>query len=693
MQGAQWKRRVLSIRETFFFNVIHNGFASVMPIFLVGAIACAVVYLPIPIWQEWMQGELSFVAALFNGIHNATYGTVSLCLVVSLSTYYAMEKNQKIEDILLYVLVALVAFSTQLNIGKDYFSLDMLGIKSCFSSVFVTMTACWMYSHLSKVKALTLSKYTSGMDLICAKALSVLLPLAIIASVFVLCSEILYQAFSIENIQGVVYKAIFWIFDHTSSEFLRGLMYTLLLHILWLSGCHGSQIMELVVEPYFATVGDGVIFSKSFLDTYVVMGGCGTTVCALFAILFFVKRKRLRNMARLAAFPAVFNVNEVLTFGIPIVLNPIMAIPFLLTPTLCYCMAYLANYLHLVPKLSNEIFWTTPVLFSGYVGTGSIAGSLLQLVLIVLGIAIYTPFLKLNEQVQEESTKLRISQLVKHMQQMEEEGETPDFLQNASREGIVARMLLADLKQAVKRNELFLVYQPQVSYDGRCFGAEALLRWEHKEYGFIYPPLIIYLAKSGGILPELENNIFDMAASAMQQIEQQYGDEYKISVNITASSLRWDIEGCMEQNLKKYNIVPAHMWVEITEQDVITNAEIAERKLQNIKGTGHKLLVDDFGMGHTSLTYLQSELFDVVKLDGSLVRNLTSSETNQKIVASVVELGNKLGLQIIAEYVENEEQRELLHSLGCEWYQGYLYSKPIGLEELIAFMKNYNGKS
>lgn len=693
MQSEKYMKQIIKIQETFFFRVIHNGFAAVVPVFLVGAIACALVNLPFPIWQEWMNGELSFLAGLCNAVHNATYGTVSLCLVVSLSAYYAMEKNLKLEDIVMYIIVSLAAFSTQLNIGTEYFSVEMLGIKSCFSAVFITMCACWMYSRLSKIRALSFSKYTLGMNYICAKAIHALLPMAVILMIFAGCNAVLSHFFAVQNIQGIVYQLIFWMFDHISSEFLRGLIYTLMLHVLWLSGCHGNQVMELVVEPYFANVGGDIIFSKSFLDTYVVMGGCGTTICALFAILLFVKkRKRLDNIAKMAVFPAVFNINEVLVFGIPIVLNPVMAIPFLLVPALSYCVAYLASYLQLVPAISNQVFWTTPVIFSGYAGTGSVVGALLQFILIIMGVAIYTPFLRFNEKIQEEMTRGQIERLVKDMQKKEEEQETLEFFQETNHQGIVTRMLFADLKQALKDGELYLLFQPQVDYNKHCLGAEALLRWEHKEYGFIYPPLIIYLAKAGGILPKLEEQIFDMAARAMGRIEEEYDGAYKISVNITAASLRWDIEKCIDKVLERYGIAPDRMWIEITEQDAFNNSDMAERKLKRLKEAGHRLLVDDFGMGHTSLTYLQSELFDVVKLDGSLVKDLAAKETNQKIVSSVLELGDKLGLNLIAEYVEDEEQKELLHRLGCDWYQGYLYSKPVAIEELIVFMKEYNRK-
>lgn len=211
-------------------------------------------------------------------------------------------------------------------------------------------------------------------------------------------------------------------------------------------------------------------------------------------------------------------------------------------------------------------------------------------------------------------------------------------------------------------------------------------------YGFIYPPLIVYLAKQGNILPDLERRIFDMAAAAIQKTSQEYDGSFKISVNITAKSLLWDVEACIDECIKKYEIQPETMWLEITEQDMITNADFVIDKLKRLKNCGHVLLIDDFGMGHTSLIYLQSNYFGVVKLDGSLVKHLLDNPTNQKIVASIVELGRELGVKVIAEYVETEEQCQKLQELGCIWYQGYLFNKPVALDEFIAYMKECNCK-
>ena len=207
---------------------------------------------------------------------------------------------------------------------------------------------------------------------------------------------------------------------------------------------------------------------------------------------------------------------------------------------------------------------------------------------------------------------------------------------------------------------------------------------------WIYPPLIIYLAKEGGVLQQLEEKIIDMVARSISRTAGRYDGDFKISFNITGKSLLWDIESCIDNALKKYSIPAERMWIEITEQDVISKSDEVVGTLRRLKAKGHTLLIDDFGMGHTSLLYLQSGFFGVVKLDGSLVRNIVHSETNRNIVDSIVALGNKLGIKVIAEFVETQEEVDVLHSLGCCWYQGYLYSKPVSFEQFISYLCRTN---
>ena len=686
-------RFVLKLKEKFFFSVIYHGFVYIIPLLLVGATACALMNLPIQRYQDFITGEgANLFYRMLNLVYSSTFGCFSLALVISLSASFAMEKGEKAEDIIIYIVISLAAFATQLNIGTENFASDILGVQGCFTAVFVTCLTCYIYFRIYKNKRMCLNQYTVGMERICAQSMNAILPMFVIVGGFSLLNQILFELFGVHNIQGIVYKALFIIFDHVHSEFAMGFAYTFLLHLMWILGFHGSHMLEVVVPNYFSEVGEGIVFSKSSFDTFVVMGGCGTTICVLIIILLFYRKKRLGNIGKISAFTVIFNANEVLNFGMPIMLNPIFAIPFLITPVVAYCISYFAIYFNLVPPVTRQIIWTTPIIASGYMATDSIRGSILQIVIIIIGCAIYYPFIKINEKIQAMYLKRQIGKLVEEQKRKENENEPLDFLQRTDNYGMVSRMLLKDLEVAIDNDEIYMLFQPQIDEKGRCMGAEALVRWEHQEYGFIYPPLIIYLAKEGKILSELEKKIFEMAASAIRKTTDNYDGEFKISVNITAKSFAWDIEEWINHCLEKYNIPPEKMWIEITEQDVLTNAEMVVEKLKRLKQVGHTLLIDDFGMGHTSLVYLQSNYFDVVKLDGSLVWDILENTTDQKIVASVVELGQKLGVDVIAEYVETEEQREKLKELGCYWYQGYLFSKPIKLDEFIQWMKQCNEK-
>ena len=254
--------------------------------------------------------------------------------------------------------------------------------------------------------------------------------------------------------------------------------------------------------------------------------------------------------------------------------------------------------------------------------------------------------------------------------------------------GHVARRLAVELVDAIQHQELYLMYQPQVNCEGVCVGVEALIRWNHPELGFIYPPLIIELAKEKHVLYLLEQYIFDTAAATAEKLKPYAGEEFKVSVNITNESLEWDgIEQCIDDTVAKYDIPSEWFCLEITEQDALsTSIDIAD-KIKNIKAKGHKFLIDDFGMGHTSMAYLQTNYFDVVKLDGSLTRDVLCNERNSDIIGSIVYLSKSLHFKIIAEYVEDENQRDELKRLGCDAFQGYLYSKPLEEDALLTWMK------
>lgn len=683
------KQITFKIENNIFLTIIRNGLTMMIPLVLIGGISCAFINLPF-INYDSLSPLLKQLYIVLDAIYQGTFGLFSLALVIALSLCYGMENNETTDKVGLYIIVALGSYSAQLHFASEHFNFEALGAKGSFSAIFITMFSCFCYDKIKRITIFSLKKYSLGMNVICTNAINTLIPMALVICLVVKLTQLLYFLTGVRNLNELFTNTSCNLFANIDNNFSSGLLYTFLLHLLWICGFHGSHVLEPVAQGMFSVVTENIIFSKSFFDTYVVMGGCGTTICVLLVLLFFFRKDRMSNYAKLASPTVIFNLNEVLNFGIPIVLNPILAIPFILTPIVIYTLAYWVTYIGLVPPIIHEVAWSTPFILSGYLGTGSIRGSLLQIVCIMIGMAIYYPFIQMHKQVQETIAKEKLNIIINDLQNEELMNEVPQFLTRADSQGQIFRMLLEDLKTSIKQKKLFLLYQPQMDDTGKCLGAEALLRWIHPLYGFIYPPLIIHLAKEGGILQQLEQYIFDIAGAAIKKTSQEYDGDFKISINITGKSLLWDIETCIDSCLRKYDIPAEYMWLEITEQDVISNADFVTEKLKRLNNLGHTLLIDDFGMGHTSLIYLQSNYFGVVKLDGSLVKNILENETNQKIVSSIVELGKELNIKVIAEYVETEKQRDLLKALGCHWYQGYLYSKPIPLDDFIQCMKEHN---
>ena len=675
-----------------FLIIVRRGLTMMIPLVLVGGIACALVNLPfVDYSSQFVQQYFGNIINILQYVHQGTFGIFSLAMVIAFSLSYGMEENETVDKVAMYIIVALGAYGSQLNIG-DNFDIESIGTKGSFSAIFIALVSCYIYKKIKKSSVFNMRKYTTGMESICASALAAFIPMIIVVAVVMIFSRGLYYCFGVYNIHELFSKIICGLFDNLNNSFSSGILYTFLLHMLWTLGFHGSHLLEPVAQTTFANATGEAVFSKSFFDTYVVMGGCGTTICVLLLILIFYRKDRMGNLAKISLPTVIFNLNEVLNFGIPIILNPIMFIPFLLTPVVIYTISYMSVAVGLVPQLVTEIPWSTPIIISGYVATGSIKGAILQIVCIVIGMCIYYPFLRLHSKMQKVYATDKIKQLVEELKKKEQENELPRFISRADSLGLISRMLVEDLKDAIQNRKLYFMYQPQVDSNGRCIGAEALLRWNHPSYGMIYPPLIIFLAKEGEILTDLEEYLFDMAAASIRRIEDEYDGDFKISVNITAKSLLWDVESCIEKNLEKYDISAKRLWIEITEQDVISNSDIVIDKLKRLSEKGHTLLIDDFGMGHTSLIYLQHNFFKVVKLDGSLVKNICNSSTDQKIVSSVVELGRDLDVEVIAEYVETKEQRDKLKEIGCNWYQGYYYSKPVLFDEFLDYTRKCNSK-
>ena len=676
-----------------------------IPLLLIGSFALIFISLPIPGYQDLM-GKLFGLKwqLLFDLVKNSTFGIMSIFMVLSISYSYASILSARRSDFqfspIINSCVALCSFVIISGLSKNGFSVESFGVTSTFEAIFSALLSSFLFSRLCSLKILRLTSYSDGASAAFNNAIGAVLPAAITILGFAVLHVLLATGLGITDIQGQLSTWFAGLSQLMASHYWTAILFVLLIHVLWFFGLHGSNVMEPVTQSLYvsamaintALVQSGSapteIFTKTFFDNFVLMGGCGSTLSLLIAIFIAGRHRSSRRLAKLSAAPVLFNINETVTFGIPIVLNPVYLVPFVLTPLLYTTISYLTMKLGLVPLTTHTVEWTTPILLSGYASTGSVNGSLLQLFNLGVGVLIYMPFVRLAEKL----SKMQMKSSLKRVCDLADHPEHHQPRSLCSRQddiGNITRFLISDLKHDLKGNRLELFYQPQTGYDGRIMGVEALLRWKHDLFGYIYPPAIIQLAEESDLIDELGLWIFDKACANKKELDMMGFQDISVSVNVSAVQLENEsLSDQFKAITGKYGVSPDMLDIEITEQVALSGSEKITTALENFKLMGMKIAMDDFGMGHSSLMYLKQYNFDTIKLDGSLVREIMTNCHCSDIISSIVYLSESMRFSIIAEYVETAEQRDSLYKLGCHCYQGYLYSPALPFDKLIEYLKN-----
>ena len=693
--GSRIESLTARIEQNIAVRAVRSGLTNMIPVLTIGAFALILKTFPVEAYQTFLTSFLDgFLLKLFDLIYSATFGVLSVYMTFSISrAYMKIKADQNVVDSGAIV-ASLLSFFILAGADLSTFGTDSMGPKSMFLAILTGLGASALYRRIGRLllrRRRTL--LSSGADREFNRMLSTLPLIAIVALFFALFNAIIGRVFDADSFRALLIRAFNELFSVGDTGFLKGFCFVLLSSVLWFFGIHGSDTLEGVMQTYFspglaanqAAVAAGnaptTVLTKEFFDCFVLMGGCGAAICLLIAILLFSRNRARRGLGLTAAFPMIFNINEMMVFGLPIILNPIMLIPFLLVPLACYSTAYLAISTGLVPMITSEVAWTTPILLGGFRATGSVSGLLLQLFNVALGVAIYLPFVRLLDKKSAQAAKRDFDRFMDFFKKNEQELSSERLIDRTDIFGGFAKGLCAEIRHGLS-SDLVMAYQPQYHYDGRCVGAEALMRFKHPEHGVLYPPLVVKLAQEGGFLSELEERVLSAALRDLPTVRERFGQDVKLSINVTGVTVvtpRY-LQFCRQLNaanpFKGQNIC-----IEVTEQATLAFGDETVSALRQLREMGLLLAIDDFSAGQTSLHYLRDNLFDLVKVDGSLVRGICDHRTSREIISSIVQLASSLNLAVLAEFVETEEQREALHEIGCDTYQGYLYSPAVFLNE------------
>ncbi len=273
------------------------------------------------------------------------------------------------------------------------------------------------------------------------------------------------------------------------------------------------------------------------------------------------------------------------------------------------------------------------------------------------------------------------------MYQAKSEGRNQfQFFQRSMQRRVVERLALEqELAQAIERDELLVYYQPiHEAYGSELVGVEALIRWQHPKRGLLTPVAFIDLAEETGLIGEIGEWVFRTASKQVGEWRSQEIIGLNLSVNLSARQrgLGFNAQrlaGILEEN----SMQAKYITLEITENLLMEESSASVEWLDEFRAMGVKLAIDDFGTGYSSLSYLKRFPVNALKIDRSFVRDLPSDREDESLIAAIVAMADSLGLEVVAEGVETEAQRDIIKEIGCDYMQGYLFGRPMPADEML----------
>ena len=246
-----------------------------------------------------------------------------------------------------------------------------------------------------------------------------------------------------------------------------------------------------------------------------------------------------------------------------------------------------------------------------------------------------------------------------------------------------------ELKHAVTQDELYMVYQPQITRDGMLQGVEALVRWENKKLGFIPPDKFISIAESCGEMPSIGEFIISRSFQDMLEVKADTGVNIKLSINVSVKQFQHENFYCeLIKLVEQHSFKNIELLLEVTESLFIDDVIGIRSLMKKIKEKGIRISLDDFGTGYSSLSLLSELPIDELKIDKSFIDKMLTDTNTYAMVEGIISIAKRLNITTVAEGVETDEQREALHKLKCDHYQGYLFSKPLTAPDLKDYIRS-----
>ncbi|MCG9730399.1 EAL domain-containing protein [Shewanella sp. Isolate13] len=473
--------------------------------------------------------------------------------------------------------------------------------------------------------------------------------------------------------------------------FTGGLIYQTFLGFLGAVGINGHNMLFAIKQQIYADTLANIeawrageasinVISQGFYDAFLSMGGSGNCISLLLCVLIFSRRYNHKMLAIVAIPMVMFNINEVLLFGLPVLFNPILIIPFILVPLVSFVIVYASIALGVVSPVVTIVNWMTPPIFSGYFAMGEqLDGAILQIVVIVIGIFIYRPFYLayVGKHLISVDPNTRYAaaegSIFKHVLRS---------VRNSTHDSITKSLAQKRMAKILRQGKLVMFYQKVQSIQSKeQYNYEALIRYVDDKGALCSPEFILDFQLLEA-MPLLDKLVIELVLTDMQKMDLPVGGRVAINVSV-ASIEQADFVEHLLARLAHYSICPSKIEIEITEEAILSDKVFLTRVMTELQEKNIAITMDDFGSGYASFPHLLKYPFNKVKIDRSLLLDATTNK-GKEIYKLVAKLGDVANCKVVAEGVETQQEYEFIESCGVDLVQGYYLAKPLPLEELSA---------
>ncbi|HAS6201268.1 TPA: EAL domain-containing protein [Vibrio vulnificus] len=630
-------------------------------------------------------GRSGWINALYD-VHNAIASFFPYLMTATISYVLAMQWK------LARPPMALLSIIFLLIVGHVVPADDTLKMFHIVIAIVTPLYAIPILAHLLHVPQLRITNSDSGGKLV-KESLNLVLPALLTAFIVVVINYLIFSMISFGDGLKVVQL------DYANEPYEFGITFAAMNSLLWFLGVHGYYALLPLVEllqqasslnySTFVAGGEGhYAMNLSMMGTFVFIGGSGATLSLVVAMLLFAKQKSLKLIA-IASIPiGLINVNEILLFGLPIILNPRMFLPFFLTPAVHVVTTLLAIEIGVIDVPSASVPFNAPIIINAWLATsGDWGGVLLQLFNIAVGVVIYYPSVRnLNRLYSNREIKIDFLDTVYVRRREEADTLKDDPIATANDRARRAQEVEQRLEH-IGSKEFCLEYQPQVSHQtGRVVGCEALIRAIEPDGTLVYPGTFLPWLEEAGLMKDVDLWVLKTVAKDIQEWNR-IGLYVPVSINLTPAFLA-DQE-CMDK--LEYILAPvaSQVHIEITEETLLVDEQVLARSFNLLHQLGVAVYIDDFGTGFSSLSYLNRFEVDAIKVDRSFVLAL-DNEKGKKVFMSLLSVAEQLGLEVVIEGVESQQQLNHIPAKEHISIQGWYYSRSLQHNSFIQYCINAN---